>query len=162
MERASFSINRLLSRMSACIILVLTFATVADVLGRFLFNRPLSGVIEATELGLVLIVYLAFGYTEQFEEHIVIEAAYDLMPSAMKRLCRLLAGTISVITVVIMAWQLYIYAGRMLAGGYYTAVLGIPLYPIVLVASFGSLCYALAIVATMVKSFRGKKGGNAA
>jgi len=160
MEKVSYFINRVINGVSAAVMLLLTFITIIDVTGRFLFNHPLPGIIEATELGLVPIVYLAFGYTEHHEEHVVIDAAYQVLPKALKNAMYLMAGLISVVTVLLMAWQLYVYAGRMLTGGYQSAVLRIPYYPVVLIASLGSLCYSLAIFSNMIKFYKNERREN--
>ncbi|MCR4429623.1 MAG: TRAP transporter small permease [Tepidanaerobacteraceae bacterium] len=160
MEKISYYINCIINRISTIMMLLLTFITIIDITGRFVFNKPLPGTIEVTELSLVLIVYLTLGYTEHFDEHVVIDTAYKLMPKTVQFVLYMAAGLISFATVLLMAWQLYVYAGRMIAGDYQTGVLGIPYYPVVLAASFGSLCYSMAIVSNMIKFYKSERKEN--
>jgi TRAP-type C4-dicarboxylate transport system permease small subunit len=160
MEKLSHFINRIVNNISAIMILLLTAVTIIDVTGRFFLNKPLPGTIEVTELSLVLIVYFAFGYTEHYEEHVVIDTAYELMPKSVKRVLYMVAGLISFVIILLMAWQLYVYAGRMLVGRYETGVLKIPYYPVVVAAAIGSLCYALAILSNMIKFYKRERKGN--
>lgn len=160
MEKVSHFINRIMSNISATMMLLLTAVTIIDVVGRFFLNKPLPGTIEITELSLVLIVYFAFGYTEQYEEHIVIDTAYELMPKAVKKALYMVAGLISLVIILLMAWQLHVYAGRMLVGRYETGVLKIPYYPVVVAAAIGSLCYSMAILSNMIKFYISERKEN--
>lgn len=151
MEKIIYRINYIFSRIGILVMMFLTFITVIDISGRYLFNKPLPGTIELTELALVVIVYLTLGYAEHFGEHIVIDTVYKIMPKGVRYVLFILASIISFISILLMSWQLYVYAGRMLSGGYKTGVLGIPYYPIVIIASIGSLSFGLAIISNMVK-----------
>jgi len=156
MEKLIYRLNYLFSRIGILVMMFLTFITVIDISGRYLFNKPLPGTIELTELALVVIVYLTLGYTEHFGEHIVIDTVYKAMPKGVRYVLFIIASIISFASILLMSWQLYVYAGRMLSGGYKTGVLGIPYYPVVIIASIGSLSFGLAIISNMVKFI--KKG----
>lgn len=158
MERGSLFINRLAHYLSTAIILALMLLTVVDVAGRYLLNRPLRGTFELTEFAMVLIVFLAFGYAQHKEDHVVIDLLYTRMPKLLQRFVYLLSSLISLVVVSLMAWQLYVYSGRMLAGNYTTAVLRIPLQPMVLVAAVGAGCLALALGSSLWKQI-GSDGG---
>lgn len=160
MEKISYHINRIMNNISVVMMLLLTAVTIIDVTGRFFLNKPLPGTIEVTELSLVLIVFLAFGFTEYYEEHIVIDTVYELMPKAVKKILYMVAGLISFAIILLMSWQLYVYAGRMLAGHYETGVLKIPYYPVVVAAAIGSLTYSMAILSNMIKFYKSERKGN--
>jgi len=152
MERVSFFINRVANYISIVAMMLLTLLTVADVFGRYLFNKPIPGTLEVTELALVIIVFLAVGYAEHYNDHIVIDTVYELLPKTIKNIVYLFSSVLTFVVIILMGWQLYVYSERMLAGGYNTAVL---------VAAFGSICYALAqfsnIVTFIGKGWGGKK-----
>jgi TRAP-type C4-dicarboxylate transport system permease small subunit len=160
MEKISYHINRIMNNISAAMMVLLTVVTIIDITGRFFLNKPLPGTIEVTELSLVLIVYLAFGYTEHHEEHVIIDTAYELMPKKAKEVSYMVAGLISFVIILLMSWQLYVYAGRMMVGRYETGVLKIPYYPVVVAAAIGSLCYALAILSNMIKFHNSERKEN--
>ena len=159
MEKISYHINRIMNNISAAMMVLLTVVTIIDITERF-FKQTASGTIEVTELSLVLIVYLAFGYTEHHEEHVIIDTAYELMPKKAKEVSYMVAGLISFVIILLMSWQLYVYAGRMLVGRYETGVLKIPYYPVVVAAAIGSLCYALAILSNMIKFHNSERKEN--
>jgi TRAP-type transport system small permease protein len=151
MERVSLIINRLAHRISAAIMLVLVLLTVIDVTSRYLLNRPIRGTFELTEFAMVLIVFLALGYAQHQEDHVVIDLLYVRFPKSIQRFVRLMSSFISIAVIGLMTWQLYVYSGRMFAGNYTTAVLRIPLQPLVLIATTGAACFVLALVSTLFR-----------
>lgn len=134
------------------------FLTVADIAGRYLLNRPVTGTFELTEMSMVLIVFLALGLAQHDNEHIALDLAYHYFPRGLKRAVDGFADTISLLVVCAVAWQLCEYAIRMAEGNYTTAVLQLPIYPFVLVAIAGTLGYLLALVAGFFRSAGNNRG----
>lgn len=151
MERVSLFINRIAHHISAVIMLALMILTVIDVAGRYLFNRPIRGTFELTEFALVLIVFLALGYAQHNDDHVVIDLLYTQFPKSLQQIVYLLSTLISFAVISLMTWRLILYSGRMVAGNYTTAVLRIPLYPLVLAAALGTACFILAILSSLIK-----------
>jgi len=59
---------------SAMVILSFLAAwVIADVLGRFLFNRPLSGTEEIVSTFMIIVVILPIGYVQKKKQHILVE-----------------------------------------------------------------------------------------
>lgn len=163
-EKISYAVNRFANGISGVVILLVMLMTVIDVLGRFLLNSPLPGTIEVVELALVVILFLAFGFTEESDMHVSIDTLYEIFPKSIQLVLYEIGGVISFITAALMGWQLYVYAVRMMTGGYISAVLSIPYGPVAFIAALGSLCYALAIFSNMIKMIKKykllKKEGN--
>jgi TRAP-type C4-dicarboxylate transport system permease small subunit len=153
-ERFSLVINRLLTHIGSIGLALLMFLTVADVFGRYLLNRPVTGTFELTEISMVLIVFLALGLAQHHNEHISLDLAYNYFPLWLKKVTDLSVYLINLVVVIAMSWQLYNYFVRMLDGNYTTAVLQLPLYPFVIVALAGTTAYILAIICDFGKLFR--------
>jgi TRAP-type C4-dicarboxylate transport system permease small subunit len=153
-EQFSLVINRFLTHIGSIGLALLMFLTVADVCGRYLLNRPVSGTFELTEMSMVLIVFLALGLAQHHNEHISLDLAYNHFPSWLKKVTDLSVELINFVVLVAMTWQLYNYFVRMLDGNYTTAVLQLPIYPFVIVALAGTAAYVLAIICDLGKSFR--------
>jgi TRAP-type transport system small permease protein len=153
-ERFSLAINRLLAHIGSIGLGLLMFLTVADVFGRYLLNRPVTGTFELTEMSMVLIVFLALGLAQHHNEHISLDLAYNYFTSRLKKVTDLSVDVINLAVVIAMTWQLYNYCVRMLDGNYTTAVLQLPIYPFVVVALAGTAAYVLAILCDFGKSLR--------
>ncbi|SHM37434.1 TRAP-type C4-dicarboxylate transport system, small permease component [Caldanaerovirga acetigignens] len=157
-RRLIFKLNTILNYIGIAVMLFVMMITVIDISGRYFFNRPLAGTMELTELSLVIIVYLTLGYAEHFHEHVVIDTIYNLMPRNIQKFMYILGSLISLVTAVLLSYYLYLYAGKVVAGGYKTGVLGIRYYPVIYIASAGAACYALAIISNLCEFI--KKEGN--
>lgn len=154
MERFSLAINRLLAHIGSIGLGLLMFLTVADVFGRYLLNRPVTGTFELTEMSMVLIVFLALGLAQHHNEHISLDLAYNYFPSRLKKVSDLSVDVISLAVVIAMTWQLYSYFVRMLDGNYTTAVLRLPIHRFVIVALAGTAAYVLAILCDFGRSLQ--------
>lgn len=150
--RLSLVTNRLLTHVGSIALALLMFVTVADVIGRYFFNRPLPGTFELTEMLMVFIVFLALGLAQHHNEHISLDLAYNYFPSRLKKGTDLIVDLVNLVVVAAITWQLYDYSVRMLDGNYTTAVLQLPIHPFVIAAVTGAASYALAIISDFGKS----------
>jgi TRAP-type C4-dicarboxylate transport system permease small subunit len=153
-ERLSISINRLLTHLGSIALALLMFLTVADVFGRYFFNRPVSGTFELTEMLMVPIVFLALGLAQHHNEHISLDLAYNYFPSRQKKGVDVIVDLVNLVVVVAITWQLYEYSVRMSEGNYTTAVLQLPIHPFVILAIAGTASYVFAIICDLGKSIR--------
>jgi TRAP-type C4-dicarboxylate transport system permease small subunit len=146
MRRVSLVVNKFLTHIGSIALAILMFLTVADVAGRYLFNRPVTGTFELTEMIMVPIVFLALGLAQHHNEHIALDLAYNYFPGRLKKVSDVLVGIINFVVIAAITWQLYEYFNRMLDGNYTTAVLQLPLHPFVVVALAGTASYLLAVI----------------
>jgi TRAP-type transport system small permease protein len=131
--------------------LILLFAcllTLADVSGRNLFGRPISGATELTELALVGMTFLIYPRLAYRQQHIVIDLLDFMMGPLMRRLQQILAGVLGAILFFAIGWRLWILATRSANFGDVTAYLRIPLSPILTFMSVFSLLTAAAFAGT--------------
>jgi TRAP-type C4-dicarboxylate transport system permease small subunit len=149
-KQFSLIVNKFLTYVGSIALALLMFLTVADVAGRYLFNRPVPGTFELTEMIMVPIVFLALGLAQHHNEHISLDLAYNYFPGHLKRVSDLLVHIINFVVIVAITWQLYDYSVRMLDGNYTTAVLQLPIHPFVVVAVVGTAAYVFAIISVFV------------
>jgi TRAP-type transport system small permease protein len=151
-ERFSLCINRFLTDVGSIALAVLMFLTVADVFGRYLFNQPVPGTFELTEMLMVLIVFMALGLAQHHNEHISLDLAYNYFPGRLKTVTDIFVVAVNLVIVVGITWQLYEYTVRMSEGNYTTAVLELPIYPFVILAIAGTASYVFAIICELGNS----------
>jgi len=63
------------------LVFILMLVTVVDVTGRYLFDSPLQGAVELSELILIMIVYLAISLTQREHLHV----GMDLLLERLKK-----------------------------------------------------------------------------
>jgi TRAP-type C4-dicarboxylate transport system permease small subunit len=158
-ERLALTINRFFTRLASIALALLMVLTVADVVGRYFLNRPVTGTFELTELFMVFIVFLALGFAQHQNEHISLDLAYTYFPAKLKKTTNVLIDVVNLAVMAAVTWQLYAYSVRMGEGNYTTAVLQLPIQPFVIVAIAGTASYALAIICDLIKSIGKFWGG---
>jgi len=107
--------NRIIDRIEQVAIFVasLTLGLMAlyiffDVMGRYLFNRPIPGAFEITEDYLMVIaIFLAFSYTFTKNGHVSVELFTQFMSVRMKKVISKVVHLIGLVYIFLMTWQTY-------------------------------------------------------
>ena len=122
---------------------VILFAIAAfifiDVLGRYVFNHPITGSQEIVELAIVCVLYLGLPYSTYCRSHVRVDALITKFPYKARMitlgivtlLCMLVSGPIAV--------QLFRQGLNVVSRGTASAILKIRHWPFYFIASFGNL-----------------------
>ncbi len=78
----------------ALVLFIMVFVT-AEILGRYLFNNPIPGHLELSELFMPAIVFLAIAYTQSTGGHIQLTLLVDNVPPGVRRVLDLFTLTLS-------------------------------------------------------------------
>ncbi|MEM8852205.1 MAG: TRAP transporter small permease [Pseudomonadota bacterium] len=144
-----------LSATAAVLLMAMMGLTVADVVGRYLFNSPVPGAFEATEIMLALAIFAGLPLVTARGEHIQVRLLLDQLPGAAVWLLERLADTLVFLLLTGTAWLLYRRGEDLAAFGDSTILLGIPLAP---VAFALSALTGLAALVAAVRAIRRLKG----
>lgn len=80
LEKITYSLNKITHSISKIVLFFLMFLTFADVVGRYFFNKPVTGSYELTGLALALIIFFSLGTTQIKKEHIEIDFLINKLP----------------------------------------------------------------------------------
>ena len=152
-----------LSAAACVVIAILALVVVSHIVGRFLFNQPLLGIVELVEMMMVIIGFFAIGYTAIKRGHVrvdVIIARFSRRTQAIMTsiACFMAAALFAVITYRATVNAIY-FAQRLDED---TSILSIPFAPFRAVMVLGCL---LLFVKLLVHIFRplppeeGREGG---
>ena len=130
--------------------------TVLDVGGRFLFNRPLHGAFEATEVMMGLIVFLALPLATRRREHIVVTLLDPYLPEWLKRGAALVFGLVCAAVCGLLAWRLGLHGERLLNVGEITLELRIPRGGIATAMSWLMWLASVAFLLDALAALRGR------
>ncbi|HSK22964.1 MAG TPA: TRAP transporter small permease, partial [Egicoccus sp.] len=147
-------LNEVLHVAAILTLLGLLAWTVADIVGRSFFDRPMRGTVELTELAVVVLVYLGLARVESQDAHISVDLLYVRFGRRMQLGLRALALTLGVIVVGTMTWRLFDYAGQLAAGGYTTGILRLPLRPVALLGVAGAAMFGVTMAANLLLVLR--------
>lgn len=121
--------------------------TFIDVAGRYLFNAPLGGAKELTEVLLALMVFGAAPLVVTTRSHITTALFESAMKGGVLKVRNGAIAIVSTLCCAVLAWRLWVQAVAMaeLKGG--TPLLGVPLAPIFYAMAFLSgVCAVLTLV----------------
>lgn len=137
-------------------LLGILFLTVADIIGRSAFRRPVPGTVEMTGMILVVVVFMSVAHSEDMGDHITIDLLYERSGKRLKLLLDVFADVLTIAVVGLLSYQLYQFTLRNQASGAETPVLDLPVWPFVLVAAVGSAFYLLSSVMRLTLRLMGR------
>lgn len=143
--------TRALQLVAAVLLLVMMAVTFVDVIGRYLFNAPLPGAFELTEVLLALIVFVGLPIVTARREHVTVDLLTGKLPDGARAALAWLATLATGAVLALLAWRLALSSRDFSAYGDATVYLGIPLGP---VAGIMAGLTALAALAAAVLLFR--------
>ncbi|HEX7439296.1 MAG TPA: TRAP transporter small permease [Caldimonas sp.] len=128
--RLGHALETLLGAISASVLFAMMLVTAVDVAGRYLFNKPLAGGFELTELMLAALIYCGLPLVSKRREHIVIDTFDVFMSKRVKRSLDVVADIVCSATLAGIGWLIFRRAVRVAEYGDTTSVLTLPLAPV--------------------------------
>ncbi|WP_217703254.1 TRAP transporter small permease [Celeribacter sp. HF31] len=142
--RVAHPIHMLIAAACSLLLIVMMGLTVTDVLGRYLFNNPVKGSTELTELMLAGLIFLGLPAATLDREHVTVDLVTDRLPLSVDKLRRPAVLVASAGIQMMIAWRLWITADQVAGYGGTTATLELPIAPIGYFAAL--LCGASALL----------------
>ena len=102
--------------------------TVVSVLGRYLFNAPVPGDYEITELAIGIAVFAFFPYCHIANANIVVELFTGKMPARFRAALDAVHNIAFAVVAGLITWRLFVGATHKLDDGETTVFLGIPVH----------------------------------
>jgi TRAP-type transport system small permease protein len=128
--------------------------TFVDVVARYVFNRPLRGAFEVTELLLVVLIFGGLPLVSHADEHVTMDFI-DKLLGRWRYLWQRAIQAVSAAIMFLLTWLVWLKADRIQAYGDATDVLRIAYGPFVY---FMALMIALAGMIHLYKAFEWPKG----
>jgi TRAP-type C4-dicarboxylate transport system permease small subunit len=143
LTRVSYLASLWFERIAMVGLAGMIIATLIDVLGDKLFNRPMGAGTEAVYFLQVIAIAGALAFTKIDGKHIRLEFV-DAFPPPIKSAFNFMAGILGLGLFVILSWKSYEYALSLKNAHEVTAASRIPLYPLVIWVSVS--CIPLCLV----------------
>lgn len=106
----------------------LVLVTCVDVVGRYLFNNPLGGAFELTQVLMGALVFAALPLTTGAGAHVEVDLLVPLLPRRVAAALGRLGGLVTAAVLLYFAFRLVILTEDHLAVGTRTAALGLPMW----------------------------------
>ena len=119
---------RLVAIAGGMLLIGVVLMTVISVLGRYLFNAPIPGDYELTELACGIAVFAFFPYCHARSGNIVVEFFTGGLPTRHKTALGTLHNIAFSLVAGLITWRLFVGGMHKLADGETTLFLGIPIH----------------------------------
>jgi TRAP-type C4-dicarboxylate transport system permease small subunit len=124
--------------------------TFVDVVARYVFNRPLRGAFELTELALLVLIFAGLPLVSHADEHVTMDFIDRLLRARARDFWQRAVQVVSAAIMFLLTWLVWIKAGRISAYNDATDVLRILYGPFVY---FMAAMIALAGLMHLYKAF---------
>lgn len=119
-----------LKLVAATLLFVMMGVTFVDVVGRYVFAKPLTGAFELTEVLLGLVVFAGLPIVTRRGEHVTVDLVTMRLPPLPRAALARIAALATALVLAVLAWRLGLQARDISAYGDATVFLGIPLGPV--------------------------------
>jgi TRAP-type transport system small permease protein len=108
-------VEGLLGVAAAIILLVMMLLTFVDVVARYLFNRPIAGAFEVTELLLLVLIFAGLPLVSYANEHALMDFIDRLLPASLQRGLVRAVELVCAATMFLLTWLVWLKADRIWA-----------------------------------------------
>ena len=123
--------DAVLGLAASAILLGMVLLTVVDVVGRYLLSRPVPGSFEVTELLLLVLIFAGLPLVSRADEHVVMDVVDRVIGPRRSAVLQRLVHALSAAVMLLLAWLVWLKAGKIAAYGDVTDVLRIAYGPFV-------------------------------
>jgi TRAP-type C4-dicarboxylate transport system permease small subunit len=124
-------IDAALGFAAALILFALMLITFVDVVARYLFNFPLRGAFEISELLLLVLIFAGLPLVSHADEHVTMDFIDHMLPEPALRALERVVHALCAAVLFFLTWQIWLKAGKIAAYGDTTDVLRIVVAPFV-------------------------------
>jgi TRAP-type C4-dicarboxylate transport system permease small subunit len=116
---------------ASVILFVLMLVTFVDVVGRYVFNHPLRGAFEGTELMLLVLIFAGLPLVSHADEHVTMDFVDHMLGKRALDVVIRFSHLACAATFLGLAWLIWLKAGKIAGYGDTTDVLRIAIAPFV-------------------------------
>ncbi|MFC1863607.1 TRAP transporter small permease [Thermodesulfobacteriota bacterium] len=137
---------RVINYVAAGVLALMMFITAADVLLRYIFNRPISGTWELTSYMMVVVVSFGLSYCALVKGLVSVEVLTSRFSPGVQAVLNCITYFFSFCFFSLVTWQSILYIKLIFKSNLVSAVLLIPTFPFIAALALGSLVFTLVIL----------------
>jgi TRAP-type C4-dicarboxylate transport system permease small subunit len=131
---------------------------VGNVVGRYLFKKPVLGAVEMVGLLTVVVVFCVLAFTESKRAHIVVDIIISRLRGSTKAILASVMCFLGAVFFIIMGWQGWdLMWSNLFPNVRTTGVLSIPFAPFMFIMAFGCVLFGLELLIHSLSSLRSEK-----
>jgi TRAP-type C4-dicarboxylate transport system permease small subunit len=146
LKRAVNPIVRIITYVAAGVLALMMLITAADVLLRYIFNRPISGTWELTSYMMAVVVGFGLSYCALVKGLISVEVVTSRFSPRVQAVFNCITYFFSFLFFSLVTWQSILYIKLIFESNLVSAVLLVPTFPFVAALALGSLVFTLVLL----------------
>ena len=123
----------------------------ADVVGRYLFGSPITGVYEITEFTILIIIFSFLAPAQAAKRHVYVDLLVNRFPERLRRVVALINHLICFLLMALITWMGFQRALDLFRAGEASPNLGVPEYPFVLFLTLGAAVMCLEYLRDLIQ-----------
>jgi TRAP-type C4-dicarboxylate transport system permease small subunit len=135
-------------------LLALMFVMAGDVIGRYLFNRPVPGAYELVEYLMGIIVPFSVAYSAAQKCHVGVDILVEKLPRKQRAVVDIFTQIITVVLVSYVIWQGWVGYVEAQGSGIKSAVLQLPNAPFLLAIPIGFVAFVMFMCVHIFQDIR--------
>ena len=151
LKRVVNPLVRIISYVAAGVLALMMFITAADVLLRYIFNRPISGTWELTSYMMAVVVGFGLSYCALVKGLISVEVLTSRFSPGVQAVLNCITYFFSFCFFSLVTWQSILYIKLMFESNLVSAVLLIPTFPFIAALALGSLVFTMVLLADFLE-----------
>jgi len=159
-EKSVKVIADVLGNIGVVLLSVLMLLGTADVIGRYLFHKPIVGTMEIGGILLASMVVLGWSSTQIANEHVSVKFFLSRVSPRARVNLDFATTFLSLVLFSLLTWQAVLVAKRYHEAGRLVYTINLPLAPLQLIVSLGALILCAVFITQLVQYLRQMKGGN--
>lgn len=153
LEKAVKKTSSILSAIGEGMLFVLMLLGAGDVIGRYIFNKPIIGAQEIGTVLLGVMVFFSWGSTQIAKAHVNVDLFTLHFRPRVRAIVDLVTTFLSLILFSLIFWQAAVTGKDFHEAGRLIYVIHWPLAPFQFVVSFVALVLCLVLIMQMIESF---------
>jgi TRAP-type transport system small permease protein len=150
------SVSGVMAAIGCTALATMMFISVADVIGRKFFLHPIEGTSELVAFMLVIAASMGLGWCALIKAHVRITIFLDRFPSRVQAAVDVFAYILGIAAVGIITWEasFRMYRYIFMTLGSTTSILGMPIWPFMLVMIIGFVWFLAMLIVHLVYSVK--------
>jgi TRAP-type C4-dicarboxylate transport system permease small subunit len=139
-----------LTGISGLCFVAMMFLGTADVIGRYVFNSPITGTYEISQVLMAGVVLLGWAYTMKTGGHVRVELLICRLPSRPRAIIDFVMMLLSLAIFIMIMWRSTLLALQYMEEHRVLQTLNIPVYPFFFLVPVGAFFLCLEIIIQMI------------
>jgi TRAP-type C4-dicarboxylate transport system permease small subunit len=143
---------KIMAIIASCFLGGMALLTLADVVGRYFFNRPILGTWELVGMMLVFAGTWGFAYAQVMKAHIRVDIVLNKFPPRIQAFMNVISYLLGAAGFALITWQVFFMAKNYFVHDYVTDTLGQPIFPYMIGLCIGAGLITLVLLLDLIES----------